>query len=233
LEETSPRLEKPDVKEWDTTDNGTKTKGRLMDINDLNQLYENGEEHRRKGQFIEAISAYRQILVQAPDSPHILRRLGECLLKKGVPREAVSCFHEAIKRDPDDPGQYHLLAQAHRQTGDMDKALIALERASSLEPGNVSYQVDLGWCLADLGAMKNAAPLQERAISAFKTALTINPRDPGVLEGLASLYKDTNRIDLALDAIEKALELDPYDLDRLELKDRILRRWEIPGLPPS
>ena len=115
----------------------------------------------------------------------------------------------------------------------MEKALIALERASSLEPGNVSYQVDLGWCLADLGAMKNAAPLQEKAISAFKTALTINPRDPGVLEGLASLYKDTNRIDLALDAIEKALELDPYDLDRLELKDRILRRREIPGLPPS
>lgn len=55
-----------------------------MDISELNTLYENGEEFRRKGQYIEAISAYRQILVQAPDSPHILRRLGECLLKKGL-----------------------------------------------------------------------------------------------------------------------------------------------------
>jgi len=101
---------------------------------------------------------------------------------------------------------------------------VALERAIAIEPENVSYQVDLGWCLADLGAMKKAAVLQERAIRAFETALALHPKDPGVLEGLASLYKDTNRIDLALDTIEKALELDPYDLDRLELKDRILRR---------
>ena len=195
-----------------------------MDITELNELYESGEEHRRKGRYIEAISAYRQILIQAPDSPVILRRLGECLLKKGVPREAVGCFHDAIRLDPSDPEQFHQLAEAHRLVGDMERALIAYERASNLAPDHVGYRVDLGWCLADLGSMQKSSELQERALVTFRKACELNPRDPGALEGLASLHKDRDEIDQALEAIDRALLLDPYDLDRIELKNRILRR---------
>ncbi len=213
------------MKEWEFT-NRLKVTGKesIMDMTELNELYEAGEEHRRKGRYIEAISAFRQILIQAPDSPVILRRLGECLLKKGVPREAIGCFHDAIRIDPSDPVQFHQLAEGHRTVGDMDKALIAYERASALSPDHVGYLVDLGWCLADLGSMKKSEELQERALNTFRKACKLNPRDPGALEGLASIHKDRDEIDLALEAIDQALILDPYDLDRIELKDRILRR---------
>lgn len=194
-----------------------------MEPVDLDSLFQEGEEHRRKGRYLEAITAYRQVLIRAPETPVVLRRLGDCLIKKGVPREAVTYLHEAIRIDPSDPGQFHILAIAQRKVGDLDRALIAYERASSLSPESVTYWVDLGWCLSDLGALTKDRGLQERAKTAFEKARELKPQDPGVLEGLASLHKDLDEFDQALDAIEQALAIDPYDLDRLELKERILR----------
>jgi tetratricopeptide (TPR) repeat protein len=194
-----------------------------MEPVNLDTLFQEGEEHRRKGRYLEAITAYRQILIQAPETPPILRRLGDCLIKKGVPREAIAYLHDAIRLDPSDPGQFHILAIAQRKVGDLDRALVAYERASSLAPESVTYWVDLGWCLSDLGAMNKDRSLQEKAKTAFEKARELNPGDPGVLEGLASLHKDLNEFDQALEVIEQALAIDPYDLDRLELKERILR----------
>jgi len=187
----------------------------------IGELFDEAEAFRLTGKTIDAIALYRQILIRIPNAPMVLRRLAECLIEKGVPQEAISALEDAIRLDPEEPSQYHTLAGALRGRGRMDDALLIYRRAVDRSPDNITYLVDLAWCMADIGAMGKDRNLQEKALEVLIKAQKINGQDPGVWDGLAGIYKDLGDREKALECIGKALEIDPYDTDRIEIFERL------------
>ncbi|MDA8059776.1 MAG: tetratricopeptide repeat protein [Nitrospiraceae bacterium] len=187
----------------------------------IGELFDEAETFRLTGKLIDAIALYRQILIRIPNAPMVLRRLAECLIEKGVPQEAITALEDAIRLDPDEPSQYHTLAGALRGRGRMNDALLIYRKAVDRSPDNITYLVDLAWCMADIGAMGKDRTIQENALEVLTKAHGINDRDPGIWDGLAGIYKDLGDRAKAIECVRKALELDPYDTDRIELLERL------------
>lgn len=103
----------------------------------------------------------------------------------------------------------------------MNDALLIYRKAVDRSPDNITYLVDLAWCMADIGAMGKDRTIQENALEVLTKAHGINDRDPGIWDGLAGIYKDLGDRAKAIECVRKALELDPYDTDRIELLERL------------
>lgn len=105
---------------------------------------------------------------------------GRRLLAAGDPKRALEPLTEAARGLPHDPVVAHDYGLALVRTGDVDRGLFQLERASRLAPGIGSYRVDLIRAMLAAGRRGPAArELQE--------ILTRDPANQEASEMLASL----------------------------------------------
>ena len=81
----------------------------------------------------------------------------------------------------------------------------------------VKARFDKGVELFDLGQI-------EEALTEFNAALTIDPKQPGILARAGDCYVKLNKNEEALDAYNKAIELDPADGNLYALKGVVLSR---------
>ena len=63
--------------------------------------------------------------------------------QRGLWREAIYRWERASQLDPTYAAAFNNLAVAYEQTGEIDKARGAYEKAIALEPGNVADQAEL------------------------------------------------------------------------------------------
>ncbi|CAK0756766.1 putative TPR repeat-containing protein YrrB [Gammaproteobacteria bacterium] len=97
------------------------------------------------------------------------------------------------------------LGELKRRYGSTDEALVLLEKAVTLAPGNVSAWSNYG------AALQQAERLKE-ARSAYKKALDINPRLAEPLNNLGAMAKRAEDWEGAVVYFEQALALRPGDL---------------------
>jgi Flp pilus assembly protein TadD len=105
---------------------------------------------------------------------------GRRLLAAGDPKRALEPLTEAARALPHDPVVAHDYGLALVRTGDADRGLFQLERASRLAPGIGSYRVDL--IRAQLAAGRRGPAARE-----LQEILTRDPANQEAAEMLASL----------------------------------------------
>ena len=96
------------------------------------------------------------------------------------------------------------------ENGEMDKALAAYRKVLDVDPG----QANLASRVAALLTRRDDFP---EAIDVLKDAIKANPSAPGPLLQLAFIYtKYLRRTDQAIDYVNRAIALDPHNIDAYE-----------------
>ena len=153
----------------------------------------------------------RSVAPSPPASP------SPALTKKSV-RQEDSVFITPAKDlllHPD--GEHKADALAHfvegmsfEENGEMDKALAAYRKVLDVDPG----QANLASRVAALLTRQDDFP---EAIDVLKDAIKANPSAPGPLLQLAFIYtKYLRRTDQAIDYVNRAIALDPHNIDAYE-----------------
>jgi tetratricopeptide (TPR) repeat protein len=114
-----------------------------------------------------------------------------------------------------DSGMEHLKARRHHE------AVEAFRQAARLVPGEADFRAALGWSLF------REAPADARAgraaLGELRRALQIDSRNLRALHFLASFYAETGQPDLAIDELEKILQIAPNAPSADEAADRLRR----------
>ena len=101
-------------------------------------------------------------------------------------------------------------AMSFEENGEMDKALAAYRKVLDVDPG----QASLASRVAALLTRQDDFP---EAIDVLKDAIKANPSAPGPLLQLAFIYpKYLRRTDQAIDYVNRAIALDPHNIDAYE-----------------
>ena len=154
-------------------------------------LLELGRAWESARQIPQAVAIYQQFLANAAVAKH----LTELQLDNKQASAAIPALEAAIIRDPSVANRL-ALADAYRDTKQFEKAMVQLQLALKVEPGNYELRMDLGRVLRDQRRMIPAAeqfaeaarikPDSVAALHELASALIINE---SYAEGLAALDK--------------------------------------------
>ena len=126
--------------------------GKAMGSSAWNLQYLRGMMRDRAGDWPGAQADFRAALVLFPDEPGVMNYLGYGLLERGgAPAEARAMIEKAARLRPGDGGIIDSLGWVQLQSGDVDTAVLTLERAISLEPKDSTIISHLGDALWQQG----------------------------------------------------------------------------------
>jgi Flp pilus assembly protein TadD len=111
-------------------------------------------------------------------------------------------LEQAIALDPKDAYPRHELAALQMDEGDQRSAISQLKEVVRLEPDNFEAWLDLGICYAQKGFYVESERAYERARALQPEELLLN-------YNVAALYALWGRSGDALEALRKALSVDP------------------------
>ncbi|MBX3278029.1 MAG: tetratricopeptide repeat protein [Acidobacteria bacterium] len=185
--------------------------------------FELGSEQagERRQRFRQAIETYRELIVACPDAISVYLNIGYLSDQLGETEEAAEAYQQAVEAAPDDLidlaeiGTYLLnVRQFCRASAIFQRALGKLEEAP--ESKDVTRaQICTGLGIAALGvygtrdADDSDARILEEAEKYFLDALADDPDYIHAQLNLGSTYYEQGRLDDAINAVQKALDLDP------------------------
>lgn len=145
---------------------------------------------------------------------------GTHLLHRGEAERALPLLKEANRLNPDHFDAALNLSGAYILVGNFKEAVPLLESLSQSFPDN-----DMVW--TNLGAAYLGNPIlarseeQQKAIRAFKQALSLNPLAPNVAYNIGLIFRDQRKTEEAIYWFEEALRVNPDDKDALNNLRRI------------
>ena len=114
-----------------------------------------------------------------------------------------------------DSGMEHLKARRHHE------AVEAFRQAARLVPGEANFRAALGWSLF------REAPADARAgraaLAELRRAIQIDGQNLRALHYLANYFAETGQPDLAIDELERILQIDPDSTEAAEAADQLRR----------
>jgi len=122
--------------------------------------------------------------------------------------EALLFFQNLADQEPNNASAYNYQGVVHAFLGDVNQAIVALERAVALNP-------NYGEAWTNLGVLLAMTDRQEEAIGCYERALTIDRNLPEVHNNLGVLLREKGEIEKAKASFERALELVPDYVDAL------------------
>ncbi|MGH7890353.1 MAG: tetratricopeptide repeat protein [Thermodesulfobacteriota bacterium] len=113
----------------------------------LDALFGTAVYQFNKGNFRDSVGLLKEVLQLDPNSsrarielPRTLTAFGSALLSKGKGSDAISVFNEAIEYSPNNLDAYIGLANAFLTSGEILKALKAIETVIKIDPKNREAQ---------------------------------------------------------------------------------------------
>ncbi len=191
--------------------------------------------YKKTGQSPEELAALKKMLVANPNSPELLLKTGEALLREGNFREAALFFKKALMNlKPNDPKRLH--ARTHLGAGralaaegdelpDAAKHRAASEefkKAITADPAMVSAYMNLIGTYKKLGMAAEAQALLSRAVK-------ITPDSAeGWLE-LFGWYLREGEMQKAKFSLERAIQMDPENQVTLLAAGELYLREQLYG----
>ncbi|NIS81309.1 MAG: tetratricopeptide repeat protein [Anaerolineales bacterium] len=177
-----------------------------------------------------AIEFYRKALTQSPEDPGALTSLGLALLEMGQFKEALAIYHKAAKISPQDPIPFERCAEIFERLGQISDAVTQRNAAAE----RYLQRKDAQKAIENWVHIARLAPndLNTRRTLALTYERTGRSRE-AVYEYLAaaSIFQSSGNIELALNAIQRALKLAPGDPEGTKALKRLQSGKSLP--PPT
>ena len=122
-----------------------------------------GEAKAADAALDDAQDSYQAAIDGRPDYVEAHVKLGAVCASRGDFARAFELFSRAEALKADDPVLYFHLAEAHRLQGELERAVVALERAVRLRSGYAEAHARLGALYLDLGRGRDALAHLEQA----------------------------------------------------------------------
>jgi protein O-GlcNAc transferase len=155
------------------------------------------------GHLASAQEAYERCLQIAPDRADAACEYALVLTKRGYPSEAVTLLEGLLSRDPQMTaawiGMGHALAQADK----LKEAATAFRRALELAPGERNARHHLAVILMQQWSLTDAEAL-------VREIIRDDPYPAEAWSMLGTIFRMQGRIDEALDALRRAVVLEPH-----------------------
>lgn len=165
--------------------------------------FEKGNQLYSRGQFAQAMAAYRRAIQDQPGLAQAHNNLANALVQSGDLDAAVNSYRKAIALDPN-------LAEAHHNLGAI------LQRLGRWEESARAYQ-EAGGCNPDLpaevfnqlGIVLSRCGKLESAAEAFGQAIAKRAEFPEALNNLANIFHQLNKPAQAIECYRRAGALRP------------------------
>jgi len=152
---------------------------------------------------LEAELAYRRLLAVTPNNPDAVASLAHALTAQGKTAEAEALLTTALKASPADPRLLSQLAAVYGAEGKPEQAIPMIEQLRTTDPSAASNPA-ITRLLAHLytltGDNAKAEPL-------FRTLVSQNPKDPTLLDDLASSLVEQQNFAEAQTLLTKAVSM--------------------------
>lgn len=170
-----------------------------------------GRGLRQAGRLDQSRAELATAFAFSPQDVDVNLELARVLLELGELEEAVGHVQRARDADPTSVEPVLLLADIRMRRGLLAEAAQALSDAEPLHPGDVRLLTNLGYLLTQIavGSDETVQKRLGRARVLFQRASSLSPRAPQPRAGLAEVYYRQGEFELALDAIDRALLLEP------------------------
>lgn len=130
------------------------------------------------------------------------------------PKQALDYANQAIALDPENIDAYQRIYEIELTAGDPKKALVALDRAMSVQSRNPDFWTRLGKLYATILFKPDEEPNPDdlrRVNEVFKRAAETAGEDAGALKDVADFYAASQQIQDAIPLYLRVLELQPDD----------------------
>ncbi len=157
------------------------------------------------GKIFNAVVAYQEKSIEFNKrfiNPWI--RLGNVFEKQDRHKEAIEAYKKAIELDPANAENWFELGNAYFQSEAYDQAADAFHQAIELNP-------QFGWAYSNLALALTMQGKHEEAIPLYQIGVDLveEDKDKAVIwNRLGNVYRKLNQYDLAVQAFQKADELD-------------------------
>jgi tetratricopeptide (TPR) repeat protein len=185
----------------------------------------------REGRLLEAAAAIQQAIQINPSLPGAHLFLGIIEYQRKNNARALADLKQEVSLSPQNPQALLWLGIVQLEAGHPDEASEALDRAAALDPKNMNildyrgqahmaaakqsyaqmYQLDpRSWRVHRLNAQIAAdAGQHSQAISEYKAAIAVAPKEADLYEGLGEEYRKVGHLEDAQKAFEQELKLTP------------------------
>lgn len=151
----------------------------------------------------------------AASQPSDPRAQAEQLARSGARREALERFQAIAAANPDDVEARVWVARLLAELGERDRAIGVYQSIVATHPQHLDALLGLGHTLVDAGRLREAADVLNRAES-------LAAERPSVLAEQARLHAQAGRIVLALAYYERALSLEPTNIEVRRQYEQVL-----------
>ena len=174
-----------------------------------------GDLERGAGELASAVAALRKARELAPKSRPIAWSLAAALDASGQKEEAEAQYGPALGIDPNNPAA--LVKKATELlNGDLDMALMCVQRAQRLVAGDVSVSDLLGQIY-----LRKALPGQ--SVEVLRDVVALEPRNAEYRYHLALAYLQTRDREQALAELRIALTCEPSEFVRAQVENLLAR----------
>jgi tetratricopeptide (TPR) repeat protein len=160
----------------------------------------------------EAIDAYRRASDMDPGDEHTLSALAQALLNDNQLDEALKEFKQLAEADPEDAGALIHIGEIERRQGKYEEALATIRKARKKDPASLDAGYNEGLLLDVLARYDEAAEVYQKMVDQTSHAngayTTEEKNNRGIfLERLGAVYHEQNKVDPAIDAYQKMIDM--------------------------
>lgn len=141
------------------------------------------------------------------NSPELLELACTAYQHEGREEDAITMMEQALTHHPDSALHLCLMANAQANAGDYTKEHHYASQAYELDPDNLKIATDYALALQHQGRYEEALSLYDRFITDHPDT-TLH-----FLVNKANLYKSVHKLDLAVEAAQKALSIAPNNAE--------------------
>jgi len=160
-----------------------------------------------------AIQALREGLVTSPNAPYAYTALAEAYRRSGDQEGALAAIKASLALDPSHAATHSANGAILCEAARLEEAEQALTTAITLDPTEPQY------CL-QLAQVRRARDDLPGSAAAWEQALELNPHDTAAWGELASIYDAMGNASCAVQALQRAIDVDE---DATELHHRLAK----------
>jgi tetratricopeptide (TPR) repeat protein len=160
----------------------------------------------------DAIAAYKRAIDIEPGDVRTMGALAQALLNDDQLDAAMKEYQELADADPDDTGTLIHIGEIQRRQGKYEDALATVRKAIKKEPDNLEAGYNEGLLMDVLGRYDEAAQVYEHMVDLTSHAngayTSEEKNNRGIfLERLGAIYHEQNKVDQAVAAYQKMIDM--------------------------